>query len=425
MNKIIGTIAILLAALYPIIFLVSPSFAQPPYTPPPPPPVPLIPFKAEKVSFQAMTWNGDYWLMATTKGDLVKYDGREFTYIKNLRVSHIAWSGAHWLLSIGRGAQKEKGLVKYDGEEFVTLSQDYSPQVIACADYCLMWGDPWDMRLMKYDGNLVDLTMQFREQAGLEYVFDILWNGDYWLISTGKALVKYDGNAFSKLDLGISPEKLRVFAVAWNGNYWLISAGEMAEGYVPRIFKYTEELVEIPVPDSFDVSHLREKYEAAGASITTTYLIPHEMKWNGDYWLMSTGMYPFLVKYDGSSFEVIEPPPSAYEIKKLAWNGEYWLVYYFAAPRERNIARYDGEKFEDLGVGFKVLEFMEWSDGYWLLGGRGEDGSLKLVKYEGAAFTDLTPQFMAALPFSIPKKTLIGALLVAIVAGYMIWRRRK
>lgn len=417
-----SVIIILLAALYPFLLSDSLGFAQPPYTPPPPP---LIPFKGEKVSFAAMAWNGSEWLMSTTKGDLIRYDGWEFTYIANLRVSGIAWSGEYWLLSIGSGAQKDKRLLKFNGAEFATLSQNYSPGVVTCADYCLMWGSPWDMRLMRYDGALKDLTPTFREQAGLEYVYDILWNGEYWLIQTDKFLMKYDGEAFSKLDLRISPEKSRVFAAAWNGDYWLISAGERMDGSVPRIFKYRDELIEIPVPGSFDVSHLREKYEAAGASLYTTYLIPHKMIWNGDYWLMTTGPYPFLVKYDGSSFEVIEPPQGTYDIKKPAWNGEYWLIYYFSAPRERNIARYEGGKFVDLSAVFKVLEFMEWGSDYWLLGGRGEDDSLKLLRYDGTAIIDLTPMFTSALPASLRGPILYAVLAAAILAVYLIWRRSR
>lgn len=425
-----------LIVLFAFIFLSSISTAQQNYSSPQFPasplpstkPSPLIPFGLEDVSISSVVWNGKYWLIGTTQGDIVRYDGREFSYIKNLgsHVSHIAWSGNHWLISIGKGLQKDKGLVKFDGEKFVTLSKDYSPQVIACAAYCLMWGSPWDMRFMRYDGELNDITSQFREIAGNEYVSNIIWNGEYWLIVTTKVLVRYDGKTFSKIDFGIEQEKMYIYSAGWNRVYWLISAGDRINGYIPRIFKYDGELENVEVPAFFNVPSLKEKYEAAGFPVPTTYIVPFDIKWNGEYWLSPALIFPILIKYDGKNFESIALPQNAFNVKETFWDKNYWLISYTVVPRGWRLAKYDGREMEELDINFKVLEYLVWGNEYWLISGKDENDALKFVKYDGQTFTDLTPELKSALPVSRSKRLIyVAAILVVVGITFLIWKKRK
>lgn len=88
----------------------------------------IAPVSAQAGGIGAIAWNGEYWLMATMEGDLVKYNGQEFSYLANLGCAplEIKWAGDYWLM----GCRE--------------VALDYAPQKIACnEEYCLMFGSEW------------------------------------------------------------------------------------------------------------------------------------------------------------------------------------------------------------------------------------------------------------------------------------------
>ncbi len=386
-------------------------------------------------SITGIDWNGEYWLMGTTEGDIVKYDGERFSSLANLgcTTTAIRWAEGYWLMGCRKVAPGYPGkkldmLLIYDGEKFTDLSIGYAPQKIACSgEYCLLFGGAKDERLMKYDGaQLTDLTQGFQEAASSPWINEMLWNGEYWLITTSEDLVKYDGSAFTEIDIG----ELSVSTLGWDGNYWLVVLTEtqgIAPGQKPRLFKYGKTLNEITLPQFFNKTELGR--EGMG------YLVPREVVWNGKYWLMSTG-FPLLIRYDGDAFQEI-PLPIKEGVSDIAWNGEYWLLSYPASPGNLRFLRYDGTEFTELDEvpEYALLTIFGWTGEYWLIGSV-YSSPFGMLKYDGNAVTDLTGGFMharqAAPPSPTPRpppgyvKVIFGLLFLAIVAVLVfLWKAKS
>ena len=389
-------------------------------------------------SITGIDWSGEYWLMATGEGDVVKYDGEKFSHIANLGCIpiEIRWAHGYWLMGCRKvepGKYPVKSLdmlVRYDGREFRNLSMGYAPQKIACNEkYCLMFGGAKDERLMKYDGSvMVDITPGFHAASSTPWINEMKWGGEYWLITTSRGLVKYDGASFTRIDIS----ELSVSTLGWNGEYWLVVLTEKQDittGYKPRLFRYDgKALAEIKLPPFFDKTELKQ--EGMG------YLVPKKLVWNGEYWLMTTH-FPRLIKYGDAFEEIVLPMKDANVVSDIAWNGEYWLLSYTVSPGNLRIAKYDGAGFTELAEmpEYAMLTIFGWTGEYWLIG-TSYSTPFGILRYDGSAITDLTGEFMRAgqaeppsPPPSPPARYTEAAfallLLALTVAMVLLWKAKN
>lgn len=179
----------------------------------------------QREGFSTIGWSGEYFLIGTYDGHLVKFDGKEFELVTSVgeRINKLTWNSGYWLIG-GRGV-----LLRYDGG-FTNLSSDFDVRDIRCnGEYCLIYANllnqPDKTRFLKYDGSsLADLT------AGIaggkrSWVGNMAWNGEYWLIhvtvaddkrTTGTILLRYDGESFRE---AVDSTNLVRRAFAWNGEY--------------------------------------------------------------------------------------------------------------------------------------------------------------------------------------------------------------
>jgi len=338
----------------------------------------------------AVGWNGEYWLITTMEGGIVKYDGEEFSYLTTLGCIplEIEWFKDYWIFGCRRPIEpdiSQDTLVKYDDEKFVNISADYAPQIIRCnKDHCLMYGSAKDERIMKYNGSkIVDITEEFSKISAVPWINEFMWNGEYWLITTGEELIKYDGNEFIRIGIG----NLSIAALGWNGRYWLVVLLEKQNrDYTSRLFKYNES-----------------RLEDLGQSLPVAM---KKIVWSGNYWLLST-LSNKLIKYDGKTiFEIA--PPDVLGISDIDCNGGYCLVSYPVAPDGLRIVRYDGQNYSESVFlsGLSSLRFLGWTGEYWLIEtGTPYSAITRLLKYNGSVFTDLTSQYNSILepPYSVSK----------------------
>lgn len=173
---------------------------------------------------------------------------------------------------------------------------------IACNNNeCLIIGTPAlgtaTARLVKYNGtNFTDLSANI--DFNTTYRDKIAWNGSYWLIGgtryyppesssyIGK-IYKYDGANFTKItdDSMFAGQGPSIFDMAWNGNYWLVG-----RGYSPvKLYKYNG--------NSFtDLSAQINKFSFINEIATPTIF------WTGKAWLIGGGNYfKHLIRFDGTN----------------------------------------------------------------------------------------------------------------------------
>ncbi len=382
---------------------------------------------AQPEGIGAIGWNGEYWLIGTFDGAIVKYENGKFSYLGkfNGRVKQIKWNDGYWLIG------GDNTLAKYD-LSLIIISSNYNVHKIACnGEHCLIYvGLPQQSgytKLLKYDGDsLTDLTTDIAK-GERKRIRDMEWNGEYWLVlytlagTEGSAISKYDGESFIDLN---SPNLTLLPPVTWNGQYWLIKGKSVlrneSTGPEPRLFKYDgNEVTEIDLPSTVFEIFDREKGESSEIcnAVGLSYSGPVKIAWNGEYWLMDT--HHSLVRYDGEKFAVIRYAGcgySYYRIKKMVWNGEYWLVLYTLAGTEGSaVSKYNGKSiewlsYEPLTSPYTKLQWtpigdIGWNGDYWLIGTfryLHPDEPLSstmsymraaLIRYDDATFTDLTDEF--------------------------------
>ena len=387
----------------------------------------------------AIAWNGSTWLIGTVNGDLVSYAGGEFSYLGNLGgwIREIVWAQGYWLIG-GAGV-----LQRYDGS-FTNLSSEYDVLRIRCnKEYCLIAADPLSRpsysRLLKYDGSsLADITSGIA-RGKRNWVMQMVWNGEYWLISVdfaderkviGSGLFKYDGSSFTEVT---NPELPPHGTLGWNGRYWLISSGvwiNKTTGPEPRLLKYDgKNFSEIEFPLQVFERFDRQKGESLEPYIISHafYTFPDMIAWNGEYWLMDTGFS--LVRYDERNFSVVRYTTgvySPYRVIKMVWNGRYWLILYnLAGEPGYALGKYDGQKLEWLryeplmhGYAWAPIGDVAWNGSAWLIGTFAhrideeweypKGMRYALLKYDGSEFKELTQEFKEAFLKSSERKARTG-----------------
>ena len=90
---------------------------------------------AQPEGIGAIGWNGEYWLIGTFDGEVVKYDGEEFTRIGALdeRILEVESTEDFWLIDGWHT------LVKYDGKALTKIG-DYDVGKTSCnPSYCLIY----------------------------------------------------------------------------------------------------------------------------------------------------------------------------------------------------------------------------------------------------------------------------------------------
>jgi head-tail adaptor len=184
--------------------------------------------------------NGSYWLIATAKGPsncLVKYDGTNFTMTSLVvgdYIISIANKGNDWLIGGCTGQ-----LVKFDGTDFTDLEDymipfnpsnyaDASPYgggnfVQANDDYWLISsyktiGESGTLYpvLVKWDGadTWTDYSSSIPYYASINLgMYKVLWDGTLWIFNLGAYVCTFSGSAFASYDiLPYSPSRLCVTA---------------------------------------------------------------------------------------------------------------------------------------------------------------------------------------------------------------------
>ncbi|MDD5342133.1 MAG: hypothetical protein PHI73_02255 [Patescibacteria group bacterium] len=160
-----------------------------------------MPNSSGLTGFDAIGWNGQYWLLGNRLGQLIRYDGSTFTDLTSQipdqldnnvqNIEEAIWDGARWLI------------LTYDGKAY-WYNGDNITRVSALNDYHISKG---------------------------------AWNGSYWLLGTrgqeNAHVYKFDGNK-TVTDTG---EEMSVTTIASDKKYWYI--GTVGDTYVFDGEKFT------------------------------------------------------------------------------------------------------------------------------------------------------------------------------------------
>lgn len=370
---------------------------------------------------RVITWNGEYFLLGTFDGHIVKYDGEAFFLLEHFEtpISDIVWNGTAWFIG-GKNL-----FVTYDDVRFNVISNDYDISKIICSkDYCVIHSPDNEIGLLKYEGNDLEiLTPHIQGVLGGEFwIEEISCTRKYCLTVITDTLIKYDGNSFFLQDV---PAEFEITSLAWCGEYWLLGGQKSGES---ALFKYDgDTFTEVVYPG--DIFHI------SGGNVPPYYITPAKIAWNGKYWLIDTAYS--LVIYDGSSFEEIEYNTigayTPYRIKEMKWDGKYWLLLYNLAGTEGSaLGRLDEGKFEWLSFmqsqQWPPISSVSWNGNYWLIGFSYPQTEVVLLTYDGSTFTDITEDFSTILQAPPPQenKYIILAIFVLFITIFVIlWNRKR
>ncbi len=408
---------------------------------------------AQPEGIGAIGWNGEHWLIGTFEGDVVKYDGKEFTRIETLdeRILDIESTEDFWLINGWHT------LAKYDGKALTKIGE-YAVEKIACnTNYCMIYaklmGEELSEeeaiakkkefmqmseeerekikeerlsrdRLFKYDGKaLTDLS------ENVEFpIKEMHWNGKEWMIVGSNYAYIYDGNLLRPVSRyeGSEGDQLRsnVITSGWDGREWLF-LGQMpspdADKTLPTISTSTSGVVRY-----FPESIIEEPVEPK-------ILRPGRITWTGNYWRICAyekklkklpGSDARTVKYDESEFSIldeqdcglIENLPSGINLPievikekfsrviEAKCNEEYCLINGIDKNGYAVLFIYGKEGFEDITPGDIYPEgaiydigAIDWNGEYWLIAATERIGSGKemetiigFYEYDGEETTDLT-----------------------------------
>ncbi|RLG51264.1 MAG: hypothetical protein DRO00_07470, partial [Thermoproteota archaeon] len=133
--------------------------------------------QGEARSETAIDWNGEYWLIGTSDGWLVRLDGSNFSVVRRVDIegvhSHIIWTGKYWL---GISGVYYCSAFAYDGEKLVNLS--------------------WTLPKKTFLWRLPILQRQ------LPYIWKEISNGTHWLsFSSEGRLLLFNGKKFEEVEV--------------------------------------------------------------------------------------------------------------------------------------------------------------------------------------------------------------------------------
>lgn len=141
------------------------------------------------------------------------------------------------------------------------------------------------------------------------------WNGTYWLMTSGTALLRYDGTTASKIFIPDSTCTIK--DVAWNGSYWLMATLCNAANPYGKLIKYDGTTF---------------------TTISTEYPGITHLAWNGNEWALigpynnaSTPLVEkmFFLTYDSKTFtDYSEKFVSLRneEMSAIIWKNDEWQI---------------------------------------------------------------------------------------------------
>lgn len=222
----------------------------------------------------------------------------------------IGAQGDDWMVGGSKnGGSVTKLYLAHDGKfaDLSSLMVGFSGSVSAIASNSQYWLIGGSSELFKYDGvSMTDLSSDFATHFAAGFVYDIEWNGSYWLITGGDGgITKFDGTNFTMLTYDFNFVGAKVYC-AWNGESWLLV------GNNGRIFSY----------DEVTVTQLTSPFESENI---------YSLGSDGENWLIGGWVNgkPSLYQYDGTSFSDWTSKLTNTGdgiVSNIGWSHDEWLI---------------------------------------------------------------------------------------------------
>jgi len=339
----------------------------------------------------AIGWNGEYFLIGTFDGKLIKFDGENFYRIGNVenRILEIENTKDFWLINAWQA------LWKYDNTTLEKVTKGDAEKIACNQNYCLAYAsmENQEKQLFRYDGIStmpIDITGAVREMH---------WNGKEWAILAGSNFYIYDDSPIKSAeykDLKLVKIAENIISAAWDGKSWIaLNLLEIKNKTYPSLLFKNEETTELRMLPEYIL-------EGTDSPARPMYILyPLKIACNREYCFISLANNR-IIKYAGN-FEVVNSTVEGlptHTLEKVEWNGKYWLISYNIANEGGSLARYDGTNFVEFIPPSSncFIGGMKWNGEYWLI------GTLKfycnqwaLMKYDGKSFNELTENFKDAL----------------------------
>lgn len=330
----------------------------------------------QREGISAIGWNGEYFLIGTYGGELVKFDGASFALAANLSSSviEIYNFSKDWIIA------REGFLSKYDGKSLSEILRGEDARTLACSTKeCVIYTST--RKLYSYDGKaLTELTQETEEELRGEYfVVDIIWDGRDWLLLAKKTkifdngtLLRYSNGKLSKINLPIP-----IAHIASNGTAWLLIEARSGEPY--NLWLYSNgHLSKVKVP-----------YEKFAVEQQPLKLFIKKVVWKDSSWLICTSYgdkYQRVLRFDEKSIAAAEEECEeekaewaqakamlgSEELKTFGTSEKEWLIAGKTANEVLIFYRYCEGKLEELPsppVKLLRVDTIAYGSGYWLVGG--------------------------------------------------------
>jgi len=294
--------------------------------------------------FNAVAWNGSYWLGAgTSSGSVIKFSANGITWstievVTPLNgvsgggvgtVNTIAWNGIIWVAG-GKSPVGQTIMTSPDGQIWTIRSSPFDPppggaaggEVKSVAWNGTLWvavGRGTNAIATSTDGItwIPQYSSSFdppgqRPATWLSVANTVAWNGSYWLVGgrAGLLAAGQDGKAMATSTDGVTwdavpttpfnftdaANPLAVQSIAWNGTYWmavgLCQTNQQDPGAFTRVATSTDGSTWTTCPSPFDSA--------------TANTVCYGVTWNGSVWIV-TGQSPTVsiaTSADGNTWTV-------------------------------------------------------------------------------------------------------------------------
>jgi hypothetical protein len=331
----------------------------------------------QREGFSAIGWNGEYFLIGTFDGSLVKFDGSRFVSVAKLNssITEIVNFSGGWVVG------GEDFLVRYDGESFSEVLTGAGARIVTCnAGECLIYTGA--KKLFSYDGLLLtDLTPDMKRELPGEYIVaEIIWDGREWLVLAKEAASWGKGRILRYADGRLSRVELPIYAanIASNGSTWLIIEAQKGEPY--NLWLYDGELRRVEVP-----------YEKFAVEQPPVNLFIDGVTWVKDSWVIcaSYGEHRRTLRFDEKTVALLEEKCVEREarLKELlpadeellaagSRNGEV-LIASKAPGKPLVFYRYQEGRLDRLPsppVELLRVDSIAYGEDYWLIGATSKPG---------------------------------------------------
>jgi len=383
----------------------------------------------------SLAWNGEYWLIGTSDGWLVRLDDLNFIPLERLAHEYvhpgIEWTGKYF---VGIYNIYYCPAFVYDGKNIIKLPKAcdvvratgfngtilllnwvmYHPNLSLIA-----WEDGIICKVLAEDiYYLLPISSREEKPSDLSITAELISNGSSILIYVAsgskpsqQALFLYNRNELLNLTsllphgyvLWQAPPQVhrQIWGDLSNGTHWLAPASLLLgdptnPAKIVKLFLFDgKKFTEVEMDSS-----LRRCFDDHTAKVG----------WNGDYWLICTGTG--LLKLKGNKLELAVDLsltlPDSYFPSDVAWNGNYWLISYVNSAGQSFLLRYYGDSWEFVPPPENLSEpdgswslwigDIEWGDGRWLISASASSldyGSL--LSFDGERFEDLTKKMNEAI----------------------------